>query len=119
MKHIKKFESKESLEESLDIEYITNCFIELIDDGATKQYTDRTDSFTISINIPVLPETNEINIKEYIDNEKKRVLILEEIEYSLEKVFLKHKNVNYIISSSRFSGVRREVTNTIYINFKV
>jgi hypothetical protein len=107
MKHLRKY--NENIEEKLDIEYLTDCFIDLIDAGAKKQVkvygNPAVEEFTLDINLPEIVEKKNINLKEYIDNEKKRIEIYEEAEYSLEKVAIKYPDLKIDISTSRFTGI--------------
>ena len=63
-------------------------------------------------------EKKNINLREYIDNEKKRVEIYEEVEYSLEKVAIKYPDLKIDISTSRFTGIGT-ITNNLYVKINI
>lgn len=119
MRHLRKY--NENIEEKLDIEYLTDCFIDLIDAGAKKQVktygNPPLEEFMLTIDLPAVPGKDNINLREYIDNERKRVEIFEEIEYSLEKVSIKYTDLKVNISSHLFTSPGK-IDNKFYVNIK-
>jgi hypothetical protein len=116
MKHLKKF--NESKQEKLDVDYLTNCFVELIDEGAIHKYEERItasqnwEEFVIDIKIPMVKDEKSypsnhyravgIPIEKHVENAQKRLWIFEEIENGLEKVKIKYPNLEYTIFTTTF-----------------
>ena len=110
MKHLVKF--NENKDELMDVEYLTNCFVDLIDKGATIDYGEEEkhritwEEFVVQIKIPMLKnysssfKVEKSKISEHIESAKRELEILEEIEYSLEKVAVKYQ-INYEIVTDR------------------
>jgi hypothetical protein len=115
MKHLKRiFESKEEI----DVEYLSNCFFDLIDIGATIDYIEKEShritwqEFILKIEIPMLKDLNSypsnnyraigIPIENHFENANKRLLIFEEIETGLEKAKIKYPNLVYEIYTTIF-----------------
>jgi hypothetical protein len=110
MKHLLKF--NENKDELMDVEYLTNCFVDLIDKGATIDYGEEEkhritwEEFVVKIKIPMLKnysssfKVEKSKISEHIESAKRELEILEEIEYSLEKVAIKYE-INHEIVTDR------------------
>ena len=116
MKHLKKY--NEGKQEKLDIEYLTNCFVELIDEGAIHKYEKKItasqnfEEFIIQVEIPMVKDSHSypsnhyravgIPIEKHVENAKRRLWIFEEIENGLEKVKIKYPNLEYTIFTTIF-----------------
>lgn len=116
MKHLKKY--NENKQEKLDIEYLTNCFVELIDDGAIHKYEKKItasqnfEEFIIQVEIPMIKDEKSyisnhyravgIPIEKHVENAQRRLWIFEEIENGLEKVKIKYPNLEYTIFTTTF-----------------
>jgi len=116
MKHLKKY--NENKQEKLDIEYLTNCFVELIDDGAIHKYEKKItasqnfEEFIIQVEIPMIKDEKSyisnhyravgISIEKHVENAQRRLWIFEEIENGLEKVKIKYPNLEYTIFTTTF-----------------
>ena len=117
MKHLKKF--NESKQEKLDVDYLTNCFVELIDEGAIHRYEEAVsqngknfEEFIIQVEIPMIKDEKSypsnhyravgIPIEKHVENAQRRLWIFEEIENSLEKVKIKYPNLEYTIFTTTF-----------------
>ena len=110
MEHLKKF--NENIDDSdVIIEYVKNCFIELLDKGANYGGEKRgsTYAFVIQINKPLLrdldtyPSNNYkviAPLDKFITQEKNILDTLNEIDYSIEKVLLKYK-IRYEIETKQ------------------
>ncbi len=110
MKHLVKF--NENKDELMDVEYLTSCFVDLIDKGATIDYGEEEkhritwEEFVVQIKMPMPKnysssfKTDKVKINELIESSKRELEILEEIEYSLEKVAVKYQ-INYEIVTDR------------------
>jgi hypothetical protein len=96
MKHLRKY--NESVVEEFDIDYISNCFIDLIDKGA-KVNIGNPEEYICSIDIE-LPKPScageMVTVKEFIEYNNKLQEIYKEIDYSLEKVNLKLDYNNHV-----------------------
>lgn len=97
MKHLHKF--NESINNTIiDIDYIEDCFVELKDLGifdlVFNYHRSNSDRCTIKV------KTGKTNIETLSDIYKKtknKLKIIEEIEYSFEKVKIKYPYMQYII----------------------
>ena len=116
MKHLRKY--NESKQERLDIEYLINCFVELIDEGAIHKYEKKItasqnfEEFIIQVEIPMIKDEKSyisnhyravgIPIEKHVENAQRRLWIFEEIENGLEKVKIKYPNLEYTIFTTTF-----------------
>jgi hypothetical protein len=99
------------------IDYIKNCFIDLIDSGAKIREgsgDERTDDggyiCSVSIELPMPTfEGDAMSVKEFMEYNAKLNKIYEDIDYSVEKVNLK-LDYNSFIELSETSNL----TNTSY-----
>lgn len=110
MKNLRRY--NENKDQLMDVEYLTSCFVDLIDKGATIDYGEGEamgitwEQFTIKIEIHMPKnysssfKTDKVKINELIESSKRELEILEEIEYSLEKVAVKYK-INHQIVTNR------------------
>ena len=116
MKHLKRY--NEGKQEKLDIEYLTNCFVELIDEGAIHKYekkitaSQKFEECIIQVEIPMIKDEKSyisnhyravgIPIEKHVENAQRRLWIFEEIENGLEKVKIKYPNLEYTIFTTTF-----------------
>jgi hypothetical protein len=111
MRYLKKY--NESFEN--DLEYIKNCFIDIIDSGAKMRSDDSLVMqggyiCSISIELPIPRfEGDAMSVKEFMEYNTKLNKIYEDIDYSVEKVNLK-LDYNSFIELSETSNL----TNTSY-----
>jgi hypothetical protein len=108
MKYLKKY--NESV--ANDIDYIKNCFIDLIDSGAKIREGKDGGGYICSISIELpMPkfEGDAVSVKEFIEYNSILNKIYEDIDYSVEKVNLK-LDYNSFIELSETSNL----TNTSY-----
>jgi hypothetical protein len=108
MKYLKKY--NEGVEN--DIDYIKNCFIDLIDSGAKIREGKDGGGYICSISIELPMPTFEgdaVSVKEFIEYNSILNKIYEDIDYSVEKVNLK-LDYNSFIELSETSNL----TNTSY-----
>jgi hypothetical protein len=108
MKYLKKY--NEGVEN--DIDYIKNCFIDLIDSGAKIREGKDGGGYICSISIELpMPkfEGDAVSVKEFIEYNSILNKIYEDIDYSVEKVNLK-LDYNSFIELSETSNL----TNTSY-----
>lgn len=110
MKHLRKY--NESIEEEFDTDYISNCFIDLIDKGADVNIGNGEDFiWNLSIKLPEPKIVDEMSIPEFMDYNKKLNEIYKEIEYSFEKVSLK---LDYVSNIQFDEGDISSLTNRSY-----
>lgn len=121
MKYIKKFESSTSKKEDT-IDYINECFIDIIDRGATTESDDYESIFeySLSINVPY-NGTEERNIKDIIklsDDIKENLL---EVENCINKIKILYPNIKYICDLVQDTNNSDAVVfdNIIYISLYI
>jgi hypothetical protein len=111
MKHLRKF--NESSNSEVDHEYIKNCFIEFIDNGAHVQtedeefdeyqeirlvniYGEEFEGLLSYIKIDIDgPELEDTTIESYVSQSKELVEFYLDIENSINKVRLKYPDIEY------------------------
>lgn len=97
MRHLRKF--NESLEESLDIEYIKHCFADLVDMGASFEEEIMGDIATwragdISVNIEIdEPKLSDSTIEDYKSSRDEQLKIISKIQAGIRN--LKDEYPNY------------------------
>lgn len=113
MKHLRKY--NENRELTMDVQYLNDCFVDLIDQGATTDYGEEEkhritwEEFVIEIKLPMHRDysnsfkTDKVKIDELINTSRKELEIFEEIENCLEKVKIKYPELNNEIITDRKS----------------
>lgn len=104
MKHLRKYNENKS---TLDNDFIDECFIDFIDDGAEVEYDDADDGdyiYNISIVLPNVKYTNSVfsleignTIKDRINYANELLDFYENIDYCLNRVI------------SRFPTIRHDI----------
>ena len=129
MKRLRRF--NESVENTLDKEYIKDCFVEFLDNSDNYTYTDddeisdhngtkRNSYIEIHIDLPVL---NEIDFNKIVDINNKLNEIYSELQTCIDKVKIKYNYVYEIefefdesISTSEFAYNQ---PTAIVINYEI
>jgi hypothetical protein len=107
MKYLKNIFESTIPNTIIDIDYIEDCFVELKDAGILKFKFNyhRNNSDFCSIRI----KTNEINNEKILLDDiykatEKKLEIIDEINYSLEKVKIKYEYMQYRISATNYTS---------------
>ena len=107
MKHLKRF--NESTEEALDIDYIRQCFIDLIDN---EEVEIEMGTKGILFIFKKEPELEDGDIEGYVESRKNQIKFMDTIKSSIDKVLDEYPEYKYKYWISE-SGENNAWVNTI------
>ena len=108
MTHLQKFNESIPNNTIIDIDYIEDCFVDLKDTGILKfkfnYYRNNSDVCSIGIKINAPIHNGKILLDDIYKATEKKLEIIDEINYSLEKVKIKYEYMQYRISTTKYTS---------------